>query len=211
MRLSNLAIGLSLLFFIAISRPAAAQTSDPQKVNRAAIANFDAFLDAHPGIEQDLEKDPKLMNNSNYLASHPELKTFLASQPALNAQATHNPRELMNRVNRFEKSGRDIPKADLKAFDDFLDQHPGMEKELKKNPSLLSDPTYLTNHPDLKSFLAAHPSIQQDISENPRTFMKAEKRFDKAEDKAERKEAKLEHKAERRSPTPPPHSPGFRK
>jgi len=212
MRLLHLSITVSVLLLIAGFQPqsVAAQT-EPHKVNKTAIANFDAFLDAHPSVEQDLEKNPKLMNDPNYLASHPELKTFLASQPAISTQATRNPRELMNRWEKFEKSGRDIPKADLQAFDDFLDKHPDAEKELRKNPSLLNDATYLGNHPEVTSFLAAHPSIQQEISEDPRNFMRAERRFDKPEDKLERTEAKLERKTERRPATPPPHNPAFRK
>src|SRR5262245_54850700 len=161
MRLLHLSITISVLLLIGGFQPqsVAAQT-EPQKVNKTAITNFDAFLDAHPSIEQDLEKNPKLMNDPNYLASHQDLKNFLTSQPAIGAQATRNPRELMDRLEKFEKSGRDIPKADLKAFDDFLDKHPDMEKELRKNPSLLNDATYLGNHSELKSFLAAHPSTQ---------------------------------------------------
>jgi len=185
-----------------------AQTSASATVTttkQAPIANFDTFLDAHPAIEQDLEKNPSLINDATYQAKHPELKTFLANHTALSAAAAKNPKALMNRVERFEKSGRDIPKADLRAFDKFLDQHSPIEKDIRKDPSLLTNASYLKSHPELQSFLAAHPGIQQEITEHPRAFVNAENHFDHHENRVEHQQAKVEHPG---APVPPPHPAG---
>ncbi len=184
----------SLFAVCGVLAPAAEAQTDPQKITATTVADFDTFLDAHPSIEQDLKKNPSLLKDSNYLNSHIELKTFLTSHATVNTAADQNPQRLMNRLAEFEKSGKDIPKADLAAFDDFLDQHAALEKELRKNPSLLTNADYLANHQELKTFLAAHPALQQEISEHPRVVMKAERRFDRREVKLERKEAKLERK-----------------
>jgi hypothetical protein len=175
----------------------------PNTNPKPPIATLDTFLDAHPNIEKDLEQNPKLLQDSAYLANHPELKTFLASQPGLATAANKDPKALMKRLDKFERSGRDISQADLAAFDDFMDKHSSLEKQVRKDPSLLTNADFLAKNPDLKAFIAANPSIQQEITEHPRVFMKAENHFEHREDRVEHAEAKLEHKA----PTPPPPPP----
>jgi hypothetical protein len=182
------------------------------------IANFDTFLDANPAIEKDLKQNPSLLNDATYLGNHPELKAFLSSNTAISNAATSNPKALIHRLEKFERSGRDIPKADLAAFDKFLDQHSDIAKDIHKDPTLLTNATYLANHPALQSFLAANPGIQQEIAEHPRAFMHAENRFEHHEDKAERQQDKAEDKAEHQQAkvqhagaTPPsPHPMGHR-
>jgi S1-C subfamily serine protease len=49
---------------------------------------------------------------------------------------------------------------DLKDFDKFLDAHPDMLPDLKRDPTLIIDPNYLAEHPDLKRFLTIHPGFE---------------------------------------------------
>jgi hypothetical protein len=168
------------------------------------IASFDTFLDANPSIEKDLKQNPSLLNDATYLANHPALKAFLNGNAAVSAAATKDPKALMNRLERFEKSGRDIPKAQIAAFDTFLDQNPSIEKDIHKNPSLLTNATYLANHPALQSFLAANPAIQQEITEHSRVFMHAENGFDHHEVKVEHSQAKVDHPNASIQPIPHP-------
>ena len=188
--------------------PLNAQTTKTPKPK--PIATFDTFLDAHPTIEQDLEKNPSLLKDSTYLAAHPELKTFLADNPKLAKQAAENPKAVIKHLDKFERSGKDISKADLAAFDDYMDKHSDLEKQVRKNPSLLTNADFLAKNPDLKTFLAAHPSMQQEINEQPRVFMKAENHYEHTQDdrKADGppKQAKIEHHA----PPPVPHPAGKR-
>jgi S1-C subfamily serine protease len=44
---------------------------------------FEKFLDAHPAIAADINKDAALVDNPDYLATHPELKDFLNAHPGL--------------------------------------------------------------------------------------------------------------------------------
>ena len=169
------------------------------------VANFDTFLDANPAIEKDLKQNPSLLNDATYLSNHPELKAFLAANAGLSAAATNNPKALMKRVERFERSGRDIPKADLAAFDKFLDQHSAIAKDIRKDPSLLTNATYLANHPELKSFLTANPGIQQEIAEHPRAFVNAEHHFEHQENRIEHQQAKTERLNAPTTPPPHPH------
>jgi hypothetical protein len=170
-------------------------------ITRQELRNFDGFLDTHPNIEQDLKKNPKLLNDAAYLAAHPELKQFLDTHPGVRAEASENPRIFMNRERHFENSGRDIPVQEVKSFDDFMDQHQAIERELKKQPSLLNNADYLAKHPELKMYLDQHPLIRQQLAENPRALFRAEKRFDKQENRqvrAERREERIERIETRR-------------
>jgi hypothetical protein len=72
----------------------------------------------------------------------------------------------------------DVTRAELNNFDTFLDSHPAIEKDLKKNPALVKDPKYLSTHSDLQTFLTQHPGVQEEINEHPRGFMNRERHFE---------------------------------
>jgi S1-C subfamily serine protease len=54
--------------------------------------------------------------------------------------------------------------ADLRDFDKFLDDHPAIVPDLKRDPTLLVDPDYLADHPDLKRFMTAHPGFEGTVT-----------------------------------------------
>ena len=91
----------------------------PQNITKTEVQNLDHFLDAHPNIERDVERDPSLLNNANYISSHPDLKTFLSNHPGVQAQASKNPQALMSRERKFDKGDRDITKSQLKPSTTF--------------------------------------------------------------------------------------------
>jgi hypothetical protein len=74
----------------------------------------------------------------------------------------------------------DITRRELQNFDNFLDTHPAVDKELTKNPRLIEDPAYISAHPELKTFLADHPGVREEMKETPRFFMHREEQFDKS-------------------------------
>ncbi len=59
-----------------------AQKPNPD-ITRRELTNFDRFLDSHPAIDHELRKNPALINNSEYVAKHPELKEFLENHPGV--------------------------------------------------------------------------------------------------------------------------------
>src|SRR5437016_14593126 len=69
----------------------------------------------------------------------------------------------------------DITRQELNNFDNFLDTHPAIEKDLKSNPALVKDSAYLSAHPELRGFLANHAGVREDIRENPSRFIKRER------------------------------------
>ncbi len=72
----------------------------------------------------------------------------------------------------------DINRTELNNLDRFLDKNPQIGNDLKANPSLINDPTYLQSHPDLQKFLSTHPGVAEEAKENPNQLMKRETRFD---------------------------------
>jgi len=81
----------------------------------------------------------------------------------------------------FQEKENDIKRVELKNFDQFLDQHPEVAEQLRKNPSLINKEDYLEKHPELQEWMKNHPAAREELKENPRAFMKREKRFEKHE------------------------------
>ncbi len=68
------------------------------------LARFDQFLDSHPQVRSELIKDPKLIDNENFIINHPDLADFLHTHPGVKGQILSNPQAFMTRERAFEKS-----------------------------------------------------------------------------------------------------------
>jgi len=64
----------------------------------------------------------------------------------------------------------------------FLDGHPEIAEQLRKNPALVDNKQFVEGHPALQQFLASHPELRQEFKSNPDAFMHREERFDRRED-----------------------------
>src|SRR5437899_2172701 len=64
---------------------------------------FDQYLDNHPDVAQALSRNPKLINNPDWLSKHPELKEWLENHPYASKKIRENPRAFMRREGNFEK------------------------------------------------------------------------------------------------------------
>ncbi|HVI10438.1 MAG TPA: hypothetical protein VND65_19275 [Candidatus Binatia bacterium] len=155
-------------------------------VTRQELANFDHFLDQHPEIAEQLKKNPALVDDKQFVNSHEALKSFLADHPGVREEYKEHPYAFMKdeqRYDRREDQGRtDVTRQELANFDHFLDQHPEIAEQLKKNPALVDDPKFVNSHEALKSFLADHPGVREEYKEHPYAFMKDEQRYDRRED-----------------------------
>ncbi len=80
-----------------------------------------------------------------------------------------------------QSSDKDINKTELQAFDKFLDAHPALASDIRQNPSVVNDPTYLKQHPELKGFLQNHPHAAEELKENPSAFTSAENSYEKSQ------------------------------
>jgi phage-related protein len=186
-------LALSALISVA---PARAQSSNqnmmPQDrdadLTRQQLAAFDQFLDKHSEIAEQLRKDPSLVNNDQFVASHPDLQTYLQQHPEVREDLNQNPNAVMHQEQRFDRredrnSDRDITRAELGNMDRFMDSHPEIAEQLRKNPALVDNKEFVANHPALQEFLASHPGVREEMKENPNAFMNREERFDQRENR----------------------------
>ncbi len=74
------------------------------------LEKFDAFLDSHPQIAAELQKNPSLVNDSQYVNSHKELKDFLEDHPAVRNALKDHPEQFINRENRRDQNENQPPK-----------------------------------------------------------------------------------------------------
>lgn len=71
-----------------------------------------------------------------------------------------------------------INRAELDNLDRFLDNHPNIRHDLQQNPSLINDPTFQAQNPQLQTFLKNHPGVAQQVQANPAQLMARERRFE---------------------------------
>jgi phage-related protein len=196
--------------------PAPAPDRDTD-LNRQQLAAFDQFLDSHQELAQELRKDPSLVNNQEFLASHSDLQHYLEQHPEVREGLTQNPNAVLNQEQRFDRredrqedrrpdqdqrqdrdmdrsrdldrdrdhrvGDSDVTRGELKNMDAFMDGHPEIAEQLRKDPSLVNNKKFVADHPALQQFLANHPGVREEYKENPNAFMNREERFDQREDR----------------------------
>lgn len=67
------------------------------------LATLDQFLDSHPQIAADLNKNPSLVNDENYVNSHKALKDFLNDHPNVRDALKDHPEQFIKKENRREQ------------------------------------------------------------------------------------------------------------
>ena len=164
---------------------------------RWQIANMDKFLDSHPELEEQLRKDPSLIRNEEFVEKHPELQEYLQQHPGIREEFTENPRAFMRQEQRYDRreednghdrgGDRDITRQQLANMDRFMDSHPEIAEQLRKNPVLINNKDFVEKHPALQEFLQTHPEVREEFRENPNAFMHREERFDRREEERDRR------------------------
>jgi hypothetical protein len=157
----------------------------PNDINYGELKSFDGFLDSHREISEQIHKDPSLLDNREFVKNHPALQAYLQNHPEVQNTVRENPNAFMHAENRFDRKD-DVNYGELKSFDAFLDKHRETAEQLRKNPSLVDNPEFMKNHPELQAYLKDHPEVRNDIRENPNEFMHAENRYDRTEDGRDR-------------------------
>ncbi|MGO9123365.1 MAG: hypothetical protein ACLP6G_00615 [Terriglobales bacterium] len=56
----------------------------------------------------------------------------------------------------------------------FAVNHPEIAEELHKNPSLINNPQWLAQHPEINQWMKTHPAFQKDAAANPRWLVNKE-------------------------------------
>lgn len=169
-----------------------------------------AYLQSHPGVREELNENPNSFmwaeNTYDYREQAGEQND--ARPPDDNTRRDNDARQPDSDMRRVEENGRydndrrdidrdrdrdydaranrpdrDTTRGELASFDRFLDSHREVAEQLRKNPSLVKNNEFLQTHPQLQTYLQEHPAVREELNENPRAFMTAENRYDRAEDR----------------------------
>jgi len=159
--------------------------SNRDDITRRDIADMDHFLDEHPEIAQQLRKDPSLIDNRGWVSDHPALQQYLQAHPQISATFRANPNLFMRDEERYDRetSDRNISRRDIVDMDRFLDAHPEIAEQLKKDPSLIDNKQWVANHPELQEYLKTHIDVSAAFRAHPDQFMRDEDRYNQDGDR----------------------------
>ena len=150
--------------------PAPTKPAQTEDASAREIFEFNHFLEGHQDVAVELHNKPWLVDNYNYLQSHPQLKGYLQDHPGVKDAISQNPVAFMK---------EDAQRSELAQFSRFLDSHGELNEQLRSNPTLADNYEFLQNHPDLKAYLDQHVAVKQALNENAVTFMKEEEGFNR--------------------------------
>ena len=70
-----------------------------------AVENADyAYFDSHPEIANQLAKDPTLIDNQQFVDSHPSLHTYLHDHPNVRHEFKTHPYKFMHRSEMYNQN-----------------------------------------------------------------------------------------------------------
>lgn len=142
--------------------------------DRPELANFDRFLDSHREEAEQLRRNPSLVNNQQFVQSHPALQAYLQQNPNVRQAIAQDPNAFMRQENQFDRRedmnrGHSMEAAN---FREFLGSHSNISQDLTRDPHKANDINYQNTHPEFRSYLSAHPGVQTALNQNPENFMK---------------------------------------
>jgi hypothetical protein len=99
------------------------------------------------------------------------------TQPQNNGDMTQRQDQGNQPVENRGDQDRNLSHTELANMDHFMESHPEIGEQIRKDPSLLDNKQFVDNHPALRDFLAQHPGIRQEVRDNPNYFMHDEERY----------------------------------
>lgn len=70
-----------------------------------------------------------------------------------------------------------ITDRDVAEMNQFLDSHPEIAEQLRKDPSLIDNRSFVAAHPALQEYLQNHPQLASAFRSRPDLFMRDESRY----------------------------------
>jgi hypothetical protein len=69
------------------------------------VSGFDnGYLDKHPEVASQLARNPSLVDNPQFLATHPGLDSYLAHHPRVRVDLQQHPDRFMASEQRYERA-----------------------------------------------------------------------------------------------------------
>src|SRR6266567_1017645 len=140
------------------------------------------YLQQHPEVREEIRENPdRFMRQEQRFDRREDRRDFDRPQD----RRDEDRRDFDRPEGRGDNDRRDndTTRGELASFDRFMDSHPEMAEQLRRDPSLVTNAEFVKNHPALQEYLQQHPGVREEITENPNRFMRQEQRFDRREDR----------------------------
>jgi hypothetical protein len=178
---------------------------DPD-ITRQEVATFDAYLDQHPALARQLQANPGLVDNEEFVEHHPDFAGFIRAHPRVREELREHPGQFVYARDHFEwsesvewsESADAIPTDQAAALDRYLDNHRDVAEALRLNTGLVRNDDFMEEHPTLAQFLENHPNLRGHIQGHPGIYMRREGHYQWAEERAPRGGRGPERHADRR-------------
>ena len=170
-------------------------------ITRRDLARFDQFLDSHREIADQLRKTPSLIDDPQFLQSHPQLNAYLQDHASVKQEISERPDTFMRLEDLYNGDSnlrdrdaggpdrgmqdrgmqdrgvqdRDANRADMASLDRFLDEHREIGEQVRKDPSLLENRDFVQNHPALESYLRDNPGVRDELRQDPNAFVQQDR------------------------------------
>ena len=152
-----------------------------EDTSRKQLGQFDRFADSHREIAEQLQKDPSLVNNKQFVEKHPALQAYMQDHPEMREEMKENPNSFMRQENHFDQHedfrDSNSSQGHMASFGQFLGSHSSVAQQVSKDPSLVKNDDFVKSHPDLQAYLNAHPQVREEMKQNPQSFVKSAQQF----------------------------------
>jgi hypothetical protein len=107
--------------------------------------------------------------------------SMLNAQTASPSPMPSTPPTAMPPTSTSPPSTDDITRREVAEMDQFLDNHPEISEQLRKDPSLIDNRKWVAAHPALQEYMQDHPRMSEAFRTNPNLFMRDEERYERHE------------------------------
>jgi len=141
----------------------------------AQLGRMDSFWTAIPKLPNNCERIPGSSRTTSSpktirrcRISYSTIPEFAKSSPRIQTLSCGRSSVSTGVEDGREAADGDTTRAQLGRMDQFLDSHPEIAEQLRKDPGLMKSDEFTKSHPALQEFLQQHPGIREEVSENPK-------------------------------------------
>lgn len=143
------------------------------RVSDVDLRSFAEYLDSHWQVADQLYQNPDLINDRVFVRKNLSLRRWLLRHPEAARAIRADPRAVLwhdRASGDDEDSQSDISDRDLRSWEEFLDSHDAVARELSQSPELLNDTNYARRNSELNDWLYEHREAARVIKANPRKY-----------------------------------------
>jgi hypothetical protein len=171
-------MGALVLTSIVIPTSSMARDDGQDRISERDLRSFERYLDEHWETAQELYRDPELINDRKYVRKHPALRDWLENHPEAAREIRDNPRAVLwrergrgSRDRRDEDVSTGLTDRQRRNWEEFLDDHRAVARDLSRNPDLVNDTRYVHDHGPLDEWLRDHREAAAIIMANPSAYI----------------------------------------